>query len=64
MSVFDAAKSVQDGSFEGGKSLVFDVANGGIGIGKISPKVPKALVDKVMKVKADIAAGKIDVPSS
>jgi len=64
VSVFDAAKSVQDGSFAGGKSVVFDVKNGGIGIGKISSEVPKALVDKVMKVKDDIAAGKIEVPAS
>jgi basic membrane protein A len=64
VSVFDAAKSVQDGSFAGGKSVVFDVKNGGIGIGKISPRVPKEIVDKVMKVKDDIAAGTIDVPTS
>jgi basic membrane protein A len=64
VSVFDTVKAVEDDSFKGGRSVVFDVANGGIGIGKISPKVPKALVDKVMKVKAEIASGKLTVPSS
>ena len=64
VSVFNASKSVQDGSFAGGKSVVFDVKNGGIGIGKISPEVPEALVDEVMKVKDDIASGKIEVPAS
>jgi basic membrane protein A len=64
VSVYDTVKAVEDGSFKGGRSLVFDVANGGVGIGKISPKVPKALVAKVMKVKAQLAAGKIQVPSS
>jgi basic membrane protein A len=64
VSVYDTVKAVEDGSFKGGRSLVFDVANGGVGIGKISPKVPKALVDKVMKVKAEIASGKLTVPSS
>jgi basic membrane protein A len=63
VSVFTAAKQAQDKTFKGGRSVVFDVKNGGIGIGKISPKVPKALVDKVMKVRDDIAAGKIEVPS-
>jgi basic membrane protein A and related proteins len=64
VSVLTAAKSVQDGSFAGGKSLVFDVKNGGVGIGKMSPKVPAALVAKVKKVQAQIAAGTITVPSS
>jgi basic membrane protein A len=63
VSVFTAAKQAQNGSFKGGRSVVFDVANGGIGIGKISPEVPKALVDKVLKARDEIASGKIDVPS-
>jgi basic membrane protein A and related proteins len=63
VSVLAAAKEVKGGSFAGGKSLVFDVKNGGVGIGKISPQVPAALVAKVQKVKAQIAAGKIVVPS-
>jgi basic membrane protein A len=63
VSVFTAAKQTKDKTFKGGRSIVFDVKNGGIGIGKISSKVPKALVDKVMKVRDDIAAGKIEVPS-
>jgi basic membrane protein A len=63
VSVFTVARSVKDGSFQGGRDLTFDVKNGGIGIGKISPKVPKAIVAKVLKVKAQIAAGTIKVPS-
>jgi basic membrane protein A len=63
VSVFTAAKDVQDGSFKGGQSLVFDIKNGGIGIGKISPKVPQALVAKVKAVQDKIAAGTITVPA-
>jgi basic membrane protein A len=63
VSVFTAAKDAKNGTFKGGRDLIFDVKNGGIGIGKISPKVPKAIVTKVMKVKARIAAGTIKVPS-
>jgi basic membrane protein A len=63
VSVFTAAKDVQDGAFKGGQSLVFDVENGGIGIGKISPKVPRALVAKVKAVEKKIAAGTITVPA-
>jgi basic membrane protein A len=59
VGVFKTIKSVQDGSFEGGRDDVFDAASGGTGLGKISPKVPQALVAKVRKVERDLAAGKI-----
>jgi basic membrane protein A len=63
VSVLDTVKQVQAGKFKGGTDSVFDVANGGVGIGKISPKVPQALVKQVQAVKAKLAAGKINVPS-
>jgi basic membrane protein A len=63
VAVFDTAKQVDDGEFEGGKSVVFDVANGGIGIGKISPQVPKAIAAEVKQVEQQVASGEIDVPS-
>jgi basic membrane protein A len=63
VSVYTAAKDVKDGTFKGGQSLVFDVKNGGVGIGKISPKVPQSLVAKVHAVEKKIAAGTITVPS-
>jgi basic membrane protein A len=63
VSVFTAAKDVQDGTFKGGQSLTFDVTNGGVGIGKISPKVPQALVAKVKAVQKQIADGTITVPA-
>jgi basic membrane protein A len=63
VSVFTAAKDAKDGTFKGGQSLVFDIKNGGIGIGKISPKVPPALVAKVKAVQQKIAAGTITVPA-
>jgi basic membrane protein A len=63
VSVFDTAKAVEVGKFEGGRSVVFDVANGGVGIGKISPEVPASLVAKVKQVQQQIADGTITVPS-
>ncbi len=36
-SVFDAIKAVQDGTFQGGQDATFDLANGGVAIGKTSP---------------------------
>src|SRR5438876_5448425 len=57
-AVFDAIKLVVDGKFKGG-NVVFGLKDNGVGIGKISPKVPKSEVAKVMQIRADIIAGKI-----
>jgi basic membrane protein A len=45
--------------FKGGANAVFGVKQGGSGLGSISPKVPKALVAKVLAVQAQIKAGKV-----
>jgi basic membrane protein A and related proteins len=58
-AVFLAIKSVVDGNFKGGTNLVFGLQQNGVGIGKISPKVPKSEVAKVNQVRADIISGKI-----
>jgi basic membrane protein A len=57
-AVFDAIKLVADGKFKGG-NITFGLKDNGVGIGKISAKVPKSEVAKVMQVRADIIAGKI-----
>jgi basic membrane protein A len=58
-AVFLAIKSVVDGNFKGGTNLVFGLKQNGVGIGKISPKVPKSEVAQVNQVRADIISGKI-----
>jgi basic membrane protein A and related proteins len=57
-AVFLAIKSVVDGNFKGG-NMIFGLKQNGVGIGKISPKVPKSEVAKVNQVRADIISGKI-----
>jgi basic membrane protein A len=57
-AVFDAIKLVVDGKFKGG-NIVFGLKDNGVGIGKISPKVPQSEVAKVNQVRADIISGKI-----
>src|SRR5512133_526113 len=57
-AVFVAIKRVVDGNFKGG-NLIFGLKDNGVGIGKISPRVPKAEVAKVNQVRADIISGKI-----
>jgi basic membrane protein A len=57
-AVFLAIKSVVDGNFKGG-NMTFGLKDNGVGIGKISPKVPDSEVAAVNKVRADIISGKI-----
>jgi basic membrane protein A len=63
-AVFDAIKLVADGKFKGG-NIIFGLKDNGVAIGKISPKVPKSEVAKVMQIRADIIAGKIkNIPTT
>jgi basic membrane protein A len=59
VSVYKTVQQVRSGKFTGGKNSYFDVANGGVDIGKISPAVPKSIVAQVMAVKKKLAAGTI-----
>jgi basic membrane protein A len=58
-AVFLAIKSVVEDRFKGGTNLIFGLKQNGVGIGKISPKVPKSDVQALYKVRADIISGKI-----
>jgi basic membrane protein A len=58
-AVFNAIKLVADGKFKGG-NIVFGLKDNGVAIGKISPRVPKSEVAKVMQIRADIIAAKIN----
>jgi basic membrane protein A and related proteins len=62
-AVFLAIKDVANGKFGGG-DVVYGLKEGGVGLGKISPKVSKSEVDAVDKVKAQIIAGKITPPTT
>jgi basic membrane protein A and related proteins len=60
-AVFLAIKSVADGKFHGGDA-VYGLAQGGVGLGKISSKVPKSEVSAVERIKREIVTGKIQIP--
>jgi basic membrane protein A len=63
-AVYATIQQVLDGKFAGGTDSVFSLKNDGVGLGKISPKVPKADVQKVQALEKQIAAGKIaDIPT-
>jgi basic membrane protein A and related proteins len=60
-AVFLAIEDVANGRFHGGDA-VYGLDQGGVGLGKISPKVPKSEVDAIEKAQAQIVAGKIVPP--
>jgi basic membrane protein A len=64
VAVFDIVRSLQEGKFKPGRDVVFDLRNGGVGLGRISPKVPPGLLAEVAKVRSEIVAGRINVPST
>jgi basic membrane protein A len=64
LAVQRAIKSVQDGSFKGGSDVLSNVANDGVGIGKIGPAGQK-YADQVEKIRQQIADGTItDIPDT
>ena len=63
--VFLAIQGAKSGKgFKGGRNLVFNLKNGGVAVGKISKKVPKAYITRIGKLKTQIIAGKIKVPKA
>ena len=64
VAVYLAIKSVVDGKFQPG-DVVYGLKEDGVGLGKISPKVPKSDVQAVNTVRDDIISGKIkDIPAT
>ena len=60
-AVFLAIQAVAQGKFRGGDA-VYGLKEGGVGLGKISPRVPRSEVAAVNRIKAQIIAGKITPP--
>ncbi len=64
-AVFQTVQEVADGGFNGGEDTIFDVASGAVGIGVISPTVPRTAVVDVKRVQEEIADGTIsDIPTT
>jgi basic membrane protein A and related proteins len=63
VAVFATVSALQRGTFRTGGDAVFDLRSGGVGLGKISAKVPRAYVRRLERVRARIVAGTITVPA-
>ncbi len=61
-SVEEAIEHLVDGTFTTGGDTVFDLADGGVALGRISPGVPAELRRRVERVRRAIVAGQVAVP--
>ena len=64
VAVYDTIQSVIDDEFEGGGDTLYNVANEGVGYGKVSPDAPdrEALIETLDDVSGQIADGEIEIP--
>lgn len=63
VGVFDVIQQVAQGAFKGGSDLLLNLKNQGVGVGTISPKVPKSWITLMNSYKAQIIAGKLVPPA-
>ena len=63
-AVFLTIESLQDGEFKGGTNSTFGLKEDGVGLGKVSPEVPKEDVERVEEIERQIADGEIaEIPT-
>ena len=60
-AVEDLTKLAMQGKLKTGGNYTFSLKNGGVGMGSVSPKIPKAYVTKTMQIAKLIGQGKIVV---
>jgi len=60
-AVMDLTTFAKNGTLKTGSDYLFSLKNGGVGLGSVSPKIPKSFVTKTNAIGAQIAAGKIKV---
>jgi basic membrane protein A and related proteins len=62
--VYQAIQQVKAGKFNGGHDLLFNLKNGGMGVGKINPAVPASDITLMNQYKQKIINGSLKVPSA
>jgi basic membrane protein A and related proteins len=64
VGVYDTVLGASKGKFKGGKDLLFNLKNNGVGVGKISPKVKPAWIKLMNTFKSKIIHGKLKPPAT
>ena len=57
-------RSLRQGTFTAGTTAVLTLANGGVGLGRFSPLIPRPLLAKVEQLRRELIAGRIRVPAT
>jgi basic membrane protein A and related proteins len=63
VGVEKAVEGAASGHFQGGKNLLLNLKNNGVGVGKISSQVPKSWITLMNSYKAKIISGKLVPPA-
>jgi len=63
-AVEDLTTFAKQGKLKTGGDYLFSLKNGGMGLGSVSPKIPKAYVTKTNAIGKQIAQGKIKVKAT
>src|SRR5690242_11932933 len=63
VAVYKAIESVVHGKFKGG-NVVYGLKDNGVSLGKINERVPKSEIEQVDKIRQQIVAGKITIPTT
>src|ERR1700741_2494050 len=63
VGVYQTILGAAHGKFKGGKNLLFNLKNNGVGVGKITPKVPKSWITLMNSYKAKIIHHKLKPPA-
>ena len=62
--VYDAIQQVKQGKWNGGHDLLFNLKNGGMGVGKINPAVPQSDITLMNQYRQKIISGSLKVPTT
>ena len=62
LAVYTGVKRLVKGTFRTGANTIFDLKNGGVGLARINPKVPRSFLPQVETIRRAIVAGRIVVP--
>lgn len=61
VAAYEVARLTMEGKFPGGQTMIFNVANKGVGIPDKNPNLPADIIAKVKEFEAQIASGALKV---
>ena len=68
VAVFKTARAVKNGTFRGGGDTTFGVKAGGVGLGKVSPRLKgkkrTTILAQVKRIENQIKSGKLKIPAT